>query len=53
MRLRGTFMQEHNAVGGRRKGGVMNTSLKVLLLFSLLNQTVLEAKNEWRDHGNE
>jgi hypothetical protein len=31
----------------------MNTSLKALLLLSLLYQTGLEAKDGWRDHGNE
>ena len=31
----------------------MNTSLKVLLLLSLLNQTDLEVEDGWRDHSNE
>ena len=51
--LRKSFMRERNAVGGRWQGGVMNTSLKVLLLLSLLNQTNLEVKDGRRDHGNE
>ena len=46
-------MRERNAIGGRWQGGVMNTSLKVLLLLSLLNQTGFEVKDGWRDHGNE